>query len=158
MGPQGAGQERTVAVGGEDLLLGEGLGMGIMAEPAGRIGGGLVDAELVDAVIAAGIEGDAGAAGVDQAAHAVLAASGEEVLGTAGVGVVVVPPRSPDAGHGRGVKDGVDSGAGVGDGLWIANVTQNDFNGALFPGGGRVAAERADGMAIGEQLRDEAAA
>ena len=76
MRPQRTANEAGRAAGGQHVLLGQRLRAGIVAEPAPRIGNGLVDALLAPAV-----EDDARAAGIHQPADAVRPATLDDVPG-----------------------------------------------------------------------------
>ena len=97
--PQRASRQSVSAVGGQHVLLGQRLRMGVVAEPTLRIRNRLVDALLVTAV-----EGDARAAGVDQAADPVGETSLDDVPGAEGVGLIEMFPGADHAGDAADVE------------------------------------------------------
>lgn len=124
---QGAGQEAVLSGGFEDGLFGEGFGVWVMAEPALGVWGGFVCMEVIGA-----IEDDAGRAGVDESGDFVSVAGVEDIESPLVIDAEVETAWTPDAGHGGGVKNGIDAVAGVEYELAIANVALNQ----LGAGGG----------------------
>ncbi len=141
------------AVGPQHLLLGQGLAVRVMGQPAGRIGGRFVHTRLVGAV-----EGHAGAAGVDQPAHAVPPAALQHVPRAQRVDFVVVAPAAADPRQAGRVKHDLHALAGLDRSPAVAEVAP----GGLHPQGVqlRVAAAAVDPhpIAPGNQLPDQVAA
>ncbi len=102
------------------MLFGQRLGVGVVAEPTGRIGDRFVDAFVIRAV-----ERDTGAAGIDQSLDIVLQRTADNVLRAERVDAVELFPRAPNSGLGRNVKNNVDVPASVADGLSIAKIASD---------------------------------
>ena len=145
-------------MGGEDGLLSEGLGVRVVAGKVFSVREGFVSPGMALAV-----EDDAGGAGVNEAANAVTATGGEDVLRAEDVGSEVRVPRAPYAGFGGDVKDGFATGDGAVHCGGVGEVARKDFDAA--GGEGRLvrAGKGTDGVAAGEAelhegLAEEAAA
>src|SRR5690242_7762945 len=123
MRPQRASEQSALAIGRKHRLLGQRLGMRIMAEPARCIGRRFIDAALI-----ATLECHTRAARVHESANAVPAAAFNDELGSERVRLVVMPPRSPDAGDTADVEDRLDSLAGRARALALAQIALNDFD------------------------------
>src|SRR5262245_3525150 len=102
MRPERAGDQLR-SVRSQNELLGERLAVGIVGQPARRIGGRFIDAAL----IAAG-KGDAGTARINQPAYAAIPARRDNISSPQRVDAVILPPRPPKAGDGGDVEDDVD--------------------------------------------------
>ena len=122
MGPQRAGQESGRSRWLPARLLGQGLGVLVVAEPPLGIRRRFVDAALVAAV-----ESDAWAAGEDQPSDARGPAAFDHVRGAQRIGGVIVVPTHADAGHARRMKDHVHAAAGRRHRRPIAEIGADDF-------------------------------
>ena len=155
---QGGDAEAGGVVGGEDSLLGEGLGVRVGAGEFLAVGEGFVGAG-----VALAVEDDAGGAGVNEAGDGVAAAGGEDVLGAEDVGAEVGIPRAPDAGFGGDVKHGVAAGDGAVNSGGVGEIAGKDFDAAggqsvLRSGRMGRAGEAADGVTAGDaEVREVAA-
>ncbi len=108
---------QAVAVGRQDELLGDGLGLGVGGLEAGGVGGRLVGAGEVAAV-----EDDAGRAGVDQPRNPGRQASVDDVAGAPDVRAAVLGLGPPQAGLCGGVEDSAAAGDRAGDGRRVGDV------------------------------------
>lgn len=101
----------------QDSLFGERFGVGVMAQPALRIGGGFVGVQVIRSV-----KDHAGGAGVDQARDGVRAAGIEDIECPLMINAEVEAAGAPDAGDGGGVEDRIDAIAGALHKTGIADV------------------------------------
>lgn len=150
VGTQGGDAEAGRVVGGKYGLLGESLGVRVVAGKFLAVREGFVGAGVTLAV-----EDDAGGAGVNEAGNAVTVAGGEDVLGAEDVGAEVIMPWAPDAGLGGDVKHGVAAGDGAINSGGVGEVAGKDFDAAGGEDGVGRAGEAADGVAAGLAELDE---
>src|SRR5580693_1673575 len=87
-----------------------------------------VGRRLVDAVLIAAVEGDAGTAGEHESPSAVSLASGNDMLRAKRIDFVVIAPRPPHAGYSRHVKHRVPACTRRDHLVTVANVAANDFD------------------------------
>ena len=131
-------------------LFGDGLRLGIGAEPVVA-----VRQRFVGAAEGFAVEDDARGARVDEGAHAVGLAGGDDVRRPVDVDADVLFPRAPDAGLRRHVEDVVaplDRGV---DRRAVGDVAAMEFDLGREFAGERGAAEHADAVAAGEAAADD---
>ncbi len=162
--PNGAGDE-AAAVGAEDELLGQRLGLRVQVHEARRIRIALINGHLI-----AIVGDDAGAADEHEAADAVAARGVDEGARAGDVGVPELTARAEVADARGRVVDDVDAARGGGERLGLGDVAGDELDGASVAGGngGRARAqmsrvarrpnERAHVVTGGEAVVDEVAA
>ena len=150
MRPQCTTQQAVFPIGGQHVLLGQSLRAGVGAEPAAWIGD-----RFVGALLAAAVEGDAGAAGIHQPADAVGEASRDDVLRAERIDLIKTVPRAADARHAGDVKHYIHAAARRDYGRMIAEIAANRFHAERVKLRIVSAAERPNAVASGYELFDD---